>query len=128
MVLLGLLASSEGVWLIVKERTQNAACNTSLLGVRTLGLATSNRCVNIAWVYFGGFVVTIAGALLVGIGLLVLGRQYQKKGTKRLSEPSLFQEWFAMKKGAEDARLSNEGAAGTRWDDDVHARRRSSLD
>ena len=100
VVLLGLLAMSEGMWLIANERFQNNACNASLQGLRSPGLATSSQCFNIAFVYFGGFALSVAGALLVGFGLVLVRRQLREKRTQRSGAPRLFNQWMEAKKSA----------------------------
>lgn len=64
VLFIGLAILATGIWMIATEHSRTAACNASF---GTLGSLPgfSNSCQSVAWVYFGGFVAT-------GLGLLVL--------------------------------------------------------
>jgi hypothetical protein len=88
VVFLGLAATGVGVWLITTEQTKNAACNASHhtggSGLSGTGIGVGASCLNIAFSYFGGFVLIAFGVLTVAVALSMMGKTRRNKNPRRV--------------------------------------------
>ena len=91
-VLVGLGMMAYGGWLLRVESTTNVACNgTNITGNSVTG-TTGVSCVNEAWVYFGSFVLVVAGFVATAIGFIALRRAARNRVVTQ-RKPSLRDQW-----------------------------------
>jgi hypothetical protein len=87
--LLGFGATGFGIWLIVGENSKNAACNASQSSTSQLsGVGMSSSCLNIAWIYFGGFAILAVGVLTVVIAYSMMSKIRKRRGKYQPRPPS----------------------------------------
>jgi hypothetical protein len=90
---LGLVAMGVGVYFVVTEQSQNAACNA--YEGKALGFGMSAQCQHVVYAYFGGFVLLAAGAMVVIFGLLST-RKASNKRRAAARNPSLASQYHAL--------------------------------
>ncbi len=84
VVLVGLAILGTGIWMIATEHTRNSACNSSIGALPGF----SNSCQSVAWVYFGGFVATGLGVIvLLFAGLM---KRHELRSRHRTDRPTEF--------------------------------------
>jgi hypothetical protein len=72
----GLLAVAVGVWLVAADQGRVNVCNTGT--TKLVGSSVNANCVNVAWSYFGGFILVVGGALLLGFAMLLMAKHSQQ--------------------------------------------------
>ena len=109
-VLVGLGMMSYGGWLLRVESSTNAACNgTSITGNSVTG-TTGVSCVNVAWVYFGSFVLVVAGFVATAIGMIALRRAARNRVVAK-QKPSLREEWESTHRPASPSQSPHQDAS-----------------
>jgi hypothetical protein len=69
----GLLATAVGVWLVAADQGRINVCNAGTS--KLVGSSVNAGCVNVAWSYFGGFILVIGGAFMVALAMLLMAKQ-----------------------------------------------------
>jgi uncharacterized membrane protein len=79
--IVGLSATTYGVWIIVSDNSRNTACNATNQNIgglpSTIGMGTG--CLNIVWVYFLGFALLCFGILLMVVAMSMM-RKIRRRG------------------------------------------------
>ena len=92
VVLIGLGLMVYGTWLIRIERPKNLACNASDGITHSTNVVTGVNCLDVGWVYFGSFVLVIAGFLVTAIGFVALHKVLRDRSDPA-RRTSLRDEW-----------------------------------
>jgi hypothetical protein len=87
--LIGLATMGVGVYFIVVEHSKDNACNTT--GGKVVGLGMSASCQHVVYAYFGGFVLLVAGTLVVVFGLLSTRKAAKRR--RAAKNPSLASQY-----------------------------------
>ena len=106
-VLLGLGMMVYGGWLIRIERPKNLACNASVGITHSTVVTTGVSCIDVAWVYFGSFVLVVVGFVVTAIGFIAL-RKAARGRSKPVSRSSLRDEWEETQRRASLRRNSHD--------------------
>jgi predicted lipid-binding transport protein (Tim44 family) len=80
--IVGLAATSYGVWIIASDNSRNTACNAtqSNVGKVTTTLGLGSGCLNIVWVYFLGFALLSFGVLLMIVAMTMMRKMRKRRG------------------------------------------------
>ena len=88
----GLAVMGVGIYFVVIEHGKNNVCNAT--EGRVVGFGMSAECQHVVYAYFGGFVLSAAGALVVIFGLLATRRASNRRLTSK--NPSLASQYHAV--------------------------------
>jgi hypothetical protein len=95
--ILGLALMGFGTWLIATEGTKNAACNGNTDQITGVG----SYCQNVAFWYFGAFVLVAVGLFIVGFSFLLRKREsrsYRRKKPQEIPREDMAYRKFMLER------------------------------
>jgi phage shock protein PspC (stress-responsive transcriptional regulator) len=80
--LVGLGATTYGVWIIASDNSRNTACNAShpTVGGLSSSIGMGSGCLNIVWVYFLGFALLAFGLLAMVVAMSMMRKLRKRRG------------------------------------------------
>lgn len=72
IIFVGLAIMGVGVWALIHERTQQAACPSTGASISQSGITVSGTCLSSVMSYFLGFVLIAGGLLVIAIAIMLM--------------------------------------------------------